>query len=342
MSNYLNKKNIKKNVFFQNLHFAHPYFLLLLLALPFLFFVIKKMKLQQGFRVTTLPAHDRVFKKNIKTVLKKNLSYLSLFTFALLCLAMARPQIQISNEKNKTQGIDIVLAIDISNSMQAMDLKPNRLEAAKKISQQFVAQRPNDQIGLVTFSGESFTNCPLTTDTKVLQLLISDIQMGVLENGTAIGMGLASAINGLRNSKTKSKVIILLTDGENNTGEIDPPTAAELAKQYNIKIYTIGIGADPNTLNNSNDIWAAIIPPSEIDEPLLTQISELTGGRYFRATDNRSLSQIYTQIDLLEKTIIETNTTVRYAEKFYWFALPALILLILEAVLRYTWLRGIY
>lgn len=262
---------------------------------------------------------------------------------ALCCLiiALARPQTHNDEQMVNGEGIDIVLCLDISGSMLAQDFTPNRMEAAKNVASEFIDNRPTDRIGLVIFSGEAFTMCPLTTDRNVLKSQLFQVHSGLLEDGTAIGSGLATGVDRLRNSPSKSKVIILLTDGENNGGLIDPNTAKEIAKSVGVRVYTIGMGTEgyaPVPVQTP----AGVVMQREkvnIDEKLLTQIATETGGRYYRAKDNESLSNIYKQIDQLEKSKIEVSSIRRYTEQFFPFALAAAIFLFLEMLLRWTVLR---
>ena len=266
------------------------------------------------------------------------------FICRLLCIgciivALARPQTRNDEEMVNGEGVDIVLAIDVSGSMLAQDFTPNRMEAAKEVAANFVANRPTDRIAVVIFSGESFTLCPLTTDQQVLKTQIFNIQSGLLEDGTAIGSGLATSVDRLRASKSKSKVIILLTDGENNGGQIPPLTAKELAKATGVKVYTIGVGTEGYAQTPMQTQTGAVVMQREkvnIDEKLLTQIANETGGKYFRAKDNESLKNIYTEIDKLEKSKIEVTALKRYSEKFFPFAILALALLLTEMILRFT------
>jgi Ca-activated chloride channel family protein len=262
----------------------------------------------------------------------------------LLALALARPQLSNRWQSESTEGIDIMMALDISGTMLGEDLKPNRLEAAKAVATEFVLSRPNDQIGLVVFAGESFTQCPLTTDHAVLVNLFQSVKFGMIEDGTAIGLGLANAVNRMKDSTTKSKVVILLTDGSNNCGDIDPQTAAEIAKTFNIRVYAIGVGS------YSQEVPVPIHTPygvqytkmnSEFDETTLRNIAQMTGGEYFRATDNNSLRAIYQQIDQLEKTKIRVREYSKRTDRFAPFLAAALICLLLEVLLRFFVLRTI-
>lgn len=268
---------------------------------------------------------------------------LRLLAASFFILALARPQTNMSRQDISVEGIDIMLATDISSTMLAEDLKPNRLEAATKVAIDFIKSRPDDRIGLVIFSGESFTQCPLTTDHAKLINLFDDIKFGMIDDGTAIGDGLATAVSRLKESKAVSKVIILLTDGVNNTGAIDPQSAAEIASIYGIRIYTIGAG----TIGFAS---APVVTPFgiqhqqvevNIDEPLMKKISAMTNGKYFRATNNRKLEEIYKEIDRLEKSKIDVTEFRRKKEEFLIFAFIGLVLLGIEILLRHTLLRTI-
>ncbi|MDR0661459.1 MAG: VWA domain-containing protein [Prevotellaceae bacterium] len=257
---------------------------------------------------------------------------------ACLILAIARPRSSTELENVTTEGIDIMLTLDISTSMEAMDFKPNRIEAAKSIAVQFISERQTDRMGLVVFAGESFTQCPLTTDRVTLINLLKEVKtkMGI-EDGTAIGDGLATAVARLKDSDAKSRVVILLTDGENNRGKIYPLTAAEIAQTYNIRIYTIGVGAKGTAPYPVIDVFGSmqvVQTQVNIDEDLLTQMAEITGGKYFRATDNTKLVEIYDEINQMEKTKTEVDSFPVYKEEFLPYALAALGLLLLELLLR--------
>lgn len=280
-----------------------------------------------------------------RTTLRPILYVLRCLALAALIVALARPRSSSEITKTKTtEGIDIILSIDMSSSMLAKDLKPNRIEALKRVASHFIEQRASDRIGIVVYSGESYTKVPATTDKSVVLQALKDIKQGEIEDGTAIGMGLGTAINRLKDSKTKSKVIILMTDGVNNTGVIDPLSAAELAKEYGIRVYTIGIGTNGKALSpvayNPDGSLQYDMVPVEIDERLLTQIAEATGGHYFRATDNQKLAQIYTEIDKLEKSKIEELKYYQHKENFRLWALLALVLLAAEFGLRHTVFRS--
>lgn len=279
--------------------------------------------------------------KSLKERLAHLPAILRILALAFFIVAFARPQTFSSGENILTEGIDIAMVLDISGSMLAEDFKPNRLEAAKKVIDDFVKGRTTDKIGLVIFSGESFTQCPLTIDYVVLSNLLKDIYSGMIEDGTAIGNAIANGVNRLKESKSKSKVLILLTDGVNNAGEIDPITAAQIAQNFGIRIYTVGVGTigqAPYPFNTPFGKRYQMVPV-EIDETLLKQISGITGGKYFRATNNRKLVEIYNEIDKLEKTRVEI-TSYRHAKELYFgWALSGLFLVLLEFGLSRTFLR---
>lgn len=262
----------------------------------------------------------------------------------LIIIVLARPTSSNQWERVTTEGIDIVLCMDISGSMRAMDFKPNRLEASKNVGIEFVNAREDDRFGLVVFAGESFTQCPMTTDRAVVVNFLKDISFGVIEEGTAIGMGLATAVNRIKDSKAKSKVIILLTDGVNNRGDVGPVTAAEIAAGYEIRAYTIGVGSKGNAPIPVQDMFGRTITrdmPVEIDEDVLKKIAETTGGSYFRATDNNKLREIYQEIDQLEKTRLDVKHFSKKKEEYFPFLLAAMIILLIEILLRYTLFRTI-
>lgn len=324
-----------------NFEFLNPEFLWLLILIPLLaawhFFMRKK-----DTAVLTMPSVKGFKGGSFLSKLKPILYLLRLLALSAIIIALARPRnVSVSKKTKTNKGIDIVMAIDVSASMLARDLKPNRLEALKKVAVNFVDRRPNDRIGIVVYAGESFTQTPITSDKGIVKRTISELKWGQLEGGTAIGMGLGSGVNRLKESKAKSKVIILLTDGVNNSGNIDPRTATELAKELKIKVYTIGIGTngmadfpwskDPRTgkLNFRKQ-------QVEIDEKLLQEIATETEGKYFRATDNESLKEIYDEIDALEKTKIEEFKYYNYQEKYRVFVLLGLGFLFLEFILRNT------
>ena len=261
----------------------------------------------------------------------------------LLSIALARPQLTNRWSSESTEGIDIMMALDISGTMQAEDLKPNRLEAAKQVASDFVIARPNDQIGLVVFADESFTQRPLTTGHAVLVNLFNSVKFGMIEDGTAIGLGLANAVNRMKDSPTKSKVVILLTDGSNNRGDIDPLTAAEIAKTFGIRVYAVGVGSHGQARVPVQTPMGVqyMTMDSEFDETTLQNIASTTGGQYFRATDNNSLKQIYEQIDQLEKTKLRVREYAKHTDTFAPFLVAALLCLLAEILLRYFVLRTI-
>lgn len=266
---------------------------------------------------------------------------LRLLALSALIIAMARPQTKNDEQQAEGEGVDIVLCLDVSGSMTAQDFTPNRMEAAKKVAADFIDRRLTDRIAVVIFSGESFTQCPLTTDRAVLKSAVESIRNGLLEDGTAIGDGLSTSVDRLRSSKTKSKVIILLTDGENNGGLIGPDNAKEIAKAFGIKVYTIGVGTEGFAPFPMKTPMGVIMQQQKvtIDEKLLTAIASETGGKYFRAKDNAGLEGIYAEINELEKSKVEISTLTRYTEKFFPFVMAALALLLLEVILRFTLLR---
>jgi Ca-activated chloride channel family protein len=326
-----------------HISFSQPYFFLLLLLLPLMIWWQLRSKKDDSpsLRLTTLSGINPV--QGGKARYRPILFILRIIALAALVVALARPQTSNTTENIDTEGIDIVLALDVSGSMIAEDFKPNRIEAAKAVALKFVDGRPTDRIGLVIFAGESFTMCPITIDHNVLKEQISQIKNGMITDGTSIGMGLATAVDRLRFSKGKSKVIILMTDGVNNTGLIDPNTALEIAKAYGVRVYTIGIGTMGQAImpvNTPMGIQKQMMQV-EIDEPLLKQIAAGTNGKYFRATNNQSLSDIYADIDKLEKTKVDITSYKHYAELFFPFALLAIICLVLELSLRYTVFKSI-
>lgn len=327
-----------------NFDFANPkYFLLLVLLIPMiLWYIFREKRSHADLQFSSLEAF-RGMKRAGRVWLRHVLFVLKVLAIAFLVTALARPQSSNSWETYTSEGIDIMLALDISGSMLARDFKPDRLEAAKEVATKFILERPQDKIGLVIFSGESFTQCPLTTDQAVLVNLMRDVKSGMIEDGTAIGLGLANAVNRLKDSQAKSKVVILLTDGVNNQGAIAPTMAAELAKTYGIRVYTIGVGTygeAPYPIQTPFGVQLRNVPV-EIDEDVLRQIATLTGGKYFRATDNQKLEQIYSEIDQLEKTKIEVKHFSKKQEQYFIFGLIGMCLLIAEALLRYTLLRKI-
>lgn len=327
---------------FKGIEFANKGFFWLLLLIPVMagWYIWRQEKLQGPLRMSAMSGFLKV--KNSYSFLRHYGIVLKSLALIALIVALARPQSALSWQDTTTEGIDIVIATDISGSMLAEDLKPNRLEAGKNIAIDFIKDRPSDRIGLVVFSGESFTQCPLTIDHDVLINLFQDITNGMIEDGTAIGMGLATAVNRLKESEAKSKVIILLTDGSNTSGSIPPATAAEIAKQMNVRVYTVGVGTKgyaPYPVRTPFGVQYQQVPVT-IDEATLSNIAKITGGQYFRATNNEKLKQIYQQIDKLEKAKIAVTQYHKKTERFLPFALIALVLLLLDFLLRNTWFKG--
>jgi Ca-activated chloride channel family protein len=327
---------------FKGIEFANPVVLWLLILVPLTiaWYIWRNNRLQGALRMSTVTGFLKV--KSKYTYLRHYGIVLRSLALIALIIALARPQSALSWQNSTTEGIDIIISMDISGSMLSEDLKPNRLEAGKEIAMDFIKDRPEDRIGLVVFSGESFTQCPLTIDHDVLINLFKDVKNGMIADGTAIGMGLATAVNRLKDSEAKSKVIILLTDGSNTTGSIPPITAAEIAKQMNVRVYTVGVGTKgfaPMPVQTPFGIQYQRVPVT-IDEPTLTKIAKLTGGQYFRATNNEKLKAIYQQIDKLEKAKIAVTQYRKKTERFLPFALIALSLLLLEFALRNTLFRG--
>jgi len=318
------------------------FFYLFILFVPIIvWYVLKQKRINAGMQISTLKAVSNI-PTTYKYYLRHVLFALRLLAISALILAMARPQSTDKWKNITTEGIDIVMALDVSSSMLAMDLKPNRLEAAKEVAQNFIKERINDRIGIVVFAGESFTQCPLTTDHKVLVNLFADIKTGLIEDGTAIGMGLATAVNRIKNSEAKSRIIILLTDGVNNQGDISPLTAAEIAKTYGIRVYTIGVGTKGEAPFVVNTPFGQTTQYQEvkIDEKTLKEIANQTDGAYFRATDNEELAEIYNEIDNLEKSKIDVQEFRKENEEFFFFALIGLGIFLLEIILKYTVLRA--
>ena len=325
--------------YFNDIQFAERHWFWLFLIIPVLVaWYIYKLKTYEG------EIHYSSFKiiKGIKPSLKAKFRHsvfvLRLLTLSFIILAIARPQSRSSWKDVKTEGIDIVVSLDVSLSMLAKDFKPNRLEVAKQVLADFIDARPNDKIGLVVFGGEAFTQCPLTTDHKIIKNMFADINAGMLDQGTAIGLGLADGVARVKDSKAKSKVVILISDGVNNVGEIAPLTAAEIAKTFGVRVYCIGVGSKGKALQP-----VALYPNGEmeydyvdvdIDDATMTQISKMTGGKYFRATDRESLEKTYKEIDLLEKTIISEKNFSNKSEHFLPLALAAAICLLIEFLLK--------
>ncbi len=329
-----------------NIEFANPEYLwfLLVLAPMIAWYIWKRKKSVASMNVSSLEAFKG---KGIswRYVLRHVLFAIRLICVALIIVVVARPQSTDNWEEQKIEGIDIAIALDVSGSMLAEDFRPNRLEAAKDIGMEFVSSRANDNIGLVVFSGESYTQCPLTIDHAVLLNLFDEIKSGLIDDGTAIGDGLATAVNRLRDSKAVSKVIILLTDGENNMGSISPVTAAEFAKEFGIRVYTIGIGKNGKAPYPFKTAFGTTVYQDvdvKIDEESLKKIAEMTDGQYFRATDNESLRSIYAEIDKLEKTQLEVKSFSKPKEEYMTYLLWAFILLLIEEILGLTVLKNTF
>lgn len=331
---------------FDNIVFEDPEFFWLLLLLPLagIWYFYKRKRQTPALRISSTKAFSA--KPGILAKFRPLLFFLRLVALACLITALARPRaVDVSTQVKTTRGIDIVMAIDISASMLARDLEPNRLEATKEVAAQFIKGRPNDRIGLVVYAGEAYTKVPLTSDKSVVLDALGNIEYNTfLESGTAIGMGLATSVNRLKESTAESKVVILLTDGVNNAGFIDPKIASELAVEFGIKVYTIGVGSNGMALSP-----IAILPngefqygriPVEIDEALLKEIAQTTDGEYFRATDNQKLEEIYEEINQLEKTEIEEIKYYNYQEKYRPLLLIAGLLLMFEILFRYTLFRS--
>ena len=329
-----------------NITFANPEFFWLFLVIPALVAWYYFKRNDQGATLKISSINGFKVKPTLLSRLKPLLHVLRLTAIALFIIALARPQTtDVTNLSKTSRGIDIVMAVDVSGSMLAKDLKPNRMEALKKVASEFVGQRPSDRIGIVVYASEAYTKTPVTSDKAVVLNEIKSIKYDrVLQDGTGIGVGLATAVNRLKDSDAKSKVIILLTDGINNSGFIDPRMAADIAKEYGIKVYTIGIGT-----NGMAEFPAALAPNGqfifqmmkvELDEELMKQIAKTTDGLYFRATDNKSLEKIYAEINKLETSEIEEQRFYNYDEKFRMFAIAGLLLLALELILRKTLYRS--
>ncbi|CEA16775.1 MAG TPA: VWA domain-containing protein [Fermentimonas caenicola] len=324
--------------------FLHPEYLwLLLLLIPLIvWYIVRLSKMQASFKLASVNAFKGV-KPGLKVYMRHLPFVLRVISIGLIILVIARPQSVNSWEESESQGIDIVLALDVSGSMLSQDLQPDRLQAAKKVASEFVTDRRNDNIGLVVFAGESFTQCPLTTDHTVLLNLLNEIEFGLIDDGTAIGLGLATSVNRLKDSESQSRVVILLTDGTNNRGQIAPLTAAEMARSYGIRVYTVGVGTKgmaPTPVQTPFGVRMQNMAV-DIDEKTLTEIAAMTGGQYFRAQDTEGLRQVYEEIDEMEKYLISVQNVTQRQEKFLMFALAAMALILLELILRRTWLRSI-
>ena len=328
-----------------NMDFANSAFLYALVLLPvmiawYLWKGIKStgaMKLSGFENIDERMGSPRIWMRHLLFVFR-------LLVAGLLIIVLARPQSSNRWEQITTEGIDIVMCMDVSGSMRAMDFKPNRLEASKDVGIEFVNARQDDRFGLVVFAGESFTQCPMTTDRAVVVNFLNGIDFGIIEDGTAIGMGLATAVNRIKESKAISKVIILLTDGVNNSGDVGPITAAEIAAGFGIRVYTIGVGTHGDAPVPVQDVYGRMVTrrmPVEIDEEVLQKIAETTDGAYFRATDNNKLREIYQQIDQLEKTRLDVKQFNKKKEEYFPFLFAAMLILLFEILLRYTILRTI-
>ena len=326
-----------------NYLFINPeYFYLLIIPVVYsIWYFFKRRNINSEILFSNLGSLNKT--KTLKNRLRDLPQIFNILAICLLIIALARPQSSTNWEESTTEGIDIVLSMDISGSMLAEDLKPNRLEASKDVAVDFISKRINDRIGLVIFSGESFTQCPLTTDHNVLINLFKDVKSGMVEDGTAIGMGLATAVNRLKDSDAISKIIILLTDGVNNKGVVAPFTAAEIAKQFGIRVYTIGVGTEgyaPYPFQTPFGVQYQDVEV-QIDEETLQNIATVTDGKYFRATNNSKLKEIYKDIDKLEKSKIEVTEFHKRSEEFSNFAIPAFIILLFGFILEKTYLKQI-
>ena len=328
-----------------NITFNNPEFLWLAVILFVIILIDYKFKnvKNSSFSISSIKSLNT---KSLKVKLFPLLNVLRFTALFMLIVALARPQIiDVSIQTKKSRGIDIVIAVDVSSSMLAQDLKPNRLEALKEVAKEFVNDRINDRIGLVVYAGESYTKTPVTSDKSIIINSINEIIFdGVIEDGTAIGMGLATSVNRLKNSKAKSKVVILLTDGVNNSGFIDPNTSADLATSFGIKTYTIGLGSNGNARApialNPDGSFRYGLTKVEIDEKLLKEIASKTGGLYFRATDNKKLKEIYDEINKLEKTEVEEFKYSNAKEVYRFFVLAAVILILMEWILKTTFFKS--
>ncbi|MCK5066058.1 MAG: VWA domain-containing protein [Bacteroidales bacterium] len=327
------------------MEFTYPAFFYLLILVP----LMAAWYLWRG-RKGTAPLRLSGFENldermgSARVWLRHLLALLRMTVVLLIVVVLARPQSSNQWEQVTTEGIDIVMCMDVSGSMRAMDFKPNRLEASKNVGIEFVNARQNDRFGLVVFAGESFTQCPMTTDRAVVINFLKEIDFGVIEDGTAIGMGLATAVNRIKESRAKSKVIILLTDGVNNRGDVGPVTAAELAAGFGIRVYTIGVGSQGNAPIPLQDMFGRTVTqsmPVEIDEEVLRKIAETTDGAYFRAINNNKLREIYQEIDQLEKTRLDVKQFSKKKEEYFPFLLAAMLILLAEVFLRYTLFRTI-
>lgn len=329
--------------YISNLHFASPWWFLGLLIIPLLVYwqYFQKKMVDPTLKMSNLKGLSVT--KSWKEKIYPYLPILKIASLVFFIIALARPQLSLKEEKVKAEGIDIMMVMDLSSSMLSKDFDPDRLEVSKLVAKEFVEKRVHDRIGLVVFSGESFTQCPLTTDHNILLDFLGSLEVGMLQDGTAIGMGLATAVNRLKDSDAKSKIIILLTDGVNNAGYINPNTAAEIAREYDVKVYTIAVGTMGQALSpvnrRSDGQYMYAMAKVEIDVALLESIAEMTEGKYFRAVDRASLENIYAEIDRLEKTEIEVNVFKRYKDEFRMFLIIGLFLFLMWWVLSQTIFR---
>lgn len=326
----------------REISFANPEFFWAFLLIPIMlvWYIFREKKFYGTVKIFSI----NNFRNSSLATFRHSLIFYRCVAVAALITALARPQTSLSWQDVTTEGIDIAIALDVSGSMLAEDFKPNRLEASKQVAMDFISERPYDRIGLVIYAGESFTQCPLTTDHDVLLNLFGDIKNGMIEDGTAIGMGLATSVSRLKDSKAISKVAILLTDGSNNRGSIPPVTAAEIAKEFGIRVYTVGVGSNGSARMPMQDQFGRTVyqnVPVKIDEKTLEEIAKITDGKYFRATNKKSLEAIYKEIDKLEKSKIEVTEYKKKSEKFVPFALLAACLLLIEFLLRNIIFKGI-
>jgi Ca-activated chloride channel family protein len=329
-----------------SIQFAHPgyFYLLLLIPAAVIWYIYRHNRVQGDLQIPQISPFSNMH-RGPRVIFRHVPFILRMIIFALLILVLARPQSTNKWENETVEGIDIMFALDVSNSMLAGDFSPNRIEASKNVAKDFVLGRTNDRIGLVLFGGESFTQCPLTTDHAVLLNFLHDVKIGMIEDeSTAIGLGLANAVKRLKDSNARSRIIILVTDGQNNSGSIDPLTAAEIARTFGIRVYTIGVGTHGTAPFPYRNVFGDLVYRQvkvDIDEPMLRQLAVMTKGDYFRATSNQKLKDIYAQIDKLEKTKIDVKKYARTHEEYRRFAIAALILVVLEILLRNTVLKTI-
>ncbi len=323
--------------------FANPQFLYLLALLPVIvaFHIWKSRRGSVSVRISTMNPFSALGRP-FRWYIREMLFVLRLIVLGLLIIVLARPQSANEWEQVNSEGIDIVMCIDASGSMQARDFNPDRLEASKELASRFISGRQGDRFGIVVFSAESFTQCPLTTDKATVLNLMNELKFGMIEDGTAIGMGLATSVNRLKESRAKSKVVILLTDGVNNRGMISPLTAADIAQQYNIRVYTIGVGSMGTAPMPVNTAFGTRLQDVrvEIDEDVLQKIADKTGGEYFRATDNAKLAEIYKEIDKLEKTILDVQKFSKRKDEYFLWLLAAAIILFVEIIIRAVFLKN--